>query len=176
MRSIRITRRRLVKTLLALGAGSVFSSYLPFAPAGGKVWAQLGAEKPTLELFHELSRLVTLKDDLDADTVKKMYKVFMDEPWGPEHITAVSSRIKAALAAGGQRRMLKDPSWKFTEGEKWFAEHLLTTWYLGIYYHEERPTQRITYEHALMFRALEGKLPIPYLEPTGFGKWAEAPE
>ena len=179
MRNIAVTRRTLVKTLLALGAGSVFSSYLAGFPGGGKVLAAEGDGKPSLETFKALSTLVTLHDDLDPDTVERMYKVFMDEPWGPEHTVRLHDKITTALAAGVARKKrppMKNPAWKLDDGEKWFADHLLTTWYLGIYYHAERPTQRIAYENALMFAPLRGLMPIPYLEPVGFGNWAEPPK
>lgn len=106
-----------------------------------------------------------------------MYKVFMDEPWAPEHINGLHKKIARALGEGSKKRAsLKDPSLKFTDGEVWFAEHLLTTWYLGIYYHQERPTQRILYETALEFSATKGVMPIPYLENVGYGAWTQAPK
>ncbi len=166
-----------MKTLLALGAGSVFFSTLsPFARDGGKVWAFLGDSTPSLETFAALSSLITLHDDLDADSIARMYKVFMDEPWAPEHIEGLHKKIIGALSDEKKRPSLKDPVWKFTDGESWFAGHLLTTWYLGIYYHEERPTQRILYENALQFRAIKGVMPIPYLENVGYGAWTSPPE
>ena len=93
----------------------------------------------------------------------------MNEPWGAEHIS------------GAYRKLRQQPNEsatveKLTEGEGWFVSHLLTTWYLGVYYHEKRPTQRVTYEHALMFDAVKDWLPIPLLESTGPGNWQKSPE
>jgi hypothetical protein len=177
---IAVTRRKLLKTLLALGVGSVFSSCLTgFAGSLEKIPVKSGDGKPSLETFTALSSLVTLHDDLDPETVKKMHAVFMDEPWGPDHIVRLHRKIVEGLAKRIDRKkhpLGQDGAWKLDEGEKWFAGHLLTTWYLGIYYHGERPTQRITFENALMFKAVEGLLPVPYLQPVGFGKWAEPPE
>ena len=62
------------------------------------------------------------------------------------------------------------------KGQAWFTSHLLSTWYLGIYYHEQRPTRRVAYETALMFDAIRGRLPIPFVEATGFGVWSEPPD
>lgn len=129
------------------------------------------------EDFATLSKAVTLRDDLPQEAVEKMYAVFKDEPWMAEHVTGLNKKIKKGLeTVAGKRPPMKDPAWKFSDGEKWFAAHLLTTWYLGIYYHEERETQRVLFADALMFDPLSGVLPVTYLEATGFGKWAEPPE
>ncbi len=138
------------------------------------------AEEKTvsLDVFRKVSSLVTLRDNLDADTVSRMYKVFLDEPWAPDHILRVHNKIVAGLANGLSRKnhLMKDLAWKFDEGESWFAGHLLMTWYLGVYYHAERPTQRVAYETALMFDSTRGILPIPLVESLGFGGWTDAPE
>lgn len=169
-----------MKTLLALGAGGVSLSYWgSFTGDTGLVRAALGAEtKASLEVFTALSSIVTLRDNLDAKTTQRMYKVFMDEPWGPDHILRVHEKLSAALVAGADRKKLslKDDKWQLDDGEKWFAAHLLTTWYLGIYYHEKRPTQRITFEDALMFDAVRGAVPIPFFENTPFGEWGYPPK
>jgi hypothetical protein len=178
------TRRHIVKTLLALGAGGVSLSYWrSAAAAGGSIMTAideaLAPEKPTLEVFTEVSKLVTLRDALDAETCKRMYAVFLDEPWGPEHILRLYEKISAALKHGVDKRKrpsLKAAAWDFDDGEKWFASHLLTTWYLGVYYHEERPTQRVAYETALMFEPTRGLLPVPFVDALGYGAWQERPE
>jgi hypothetical protein len=167
-----------VKTLLALGAGGVsLSWWKAFAADDGRILAATAglADKASLEVFRVLSNVITLQDDLDPDATKRMYEVFSAEPWGPEHMLRVYNKIRAALG-DKMRPAMKDKSWQFDEGEKWFAGHVLTTWYLGIYYHNERPTQRVTYEHALMFRSLRGIIPIPLFENTPFGEWANPPK
>ena len=166
-----------MKTLLALSAGGVSLSWCQaFADDGAKVRIAVGeATEATLELFTALSTIVTLHDDLDPDTTKNMYKVFMEEPWAPEHMLRVYNKVHKAL--GNKKRItLKDKSWQLDEGERWFSNHLLTTWYLGIYYHDKRPTQRVTFEHALMFSAVRGIIPIPFFENTPFGEWANPPK
>lgn len=170
---MQVTRRKVVKTLLALGAGGVLPSYFSaFTSDGGKVRASLLDLGPSPDAFRDLSAFVTLRDDLPPRALADMYKVFMDEPWGPEHMTGLLGKIKKGLK---NRPSLKDKSWDFSEGESWFAGHLLTTWYLGVYYHQERPTQRILYEDALMFKPLAGLIPVPFIEPIGYGAWAEKP-
>jgi hypothetical protein len=178
VRNTAISRRKLLKTILTLGAGGVFLSLPQFLTTGGVIHAAASDKLSSLEIFTEISRFVTLRETLDPDALQKMYHVFKDEPWSKEHATGIHQKITAALAQGfdKKRPALKNNSWKFTDGEKWFAEHLLTTWYVGIYYHQERPTQRVLYEEALMFEAFDGVLPIPYLENVGFGAWAEPPE
>ena len=49
-------------------------------------------------------------------------------------------------------------------GERWFVSHLVSIWYLGVYYHEQRSIQRITSDGALMYEAVRGLLPAPYVE------------
>lgn len=169
-----------MKTLLALSAGGVSLAYWnSFSGDAGLVRLALGAEeKATLEVFSALSSMITLRDNLDAETTRRMYKVFMDEPWAPDHILRLHKKLGAAIAAGADRKKLslKDEKWQLDDGEKWFAGHLLTTWYLGIYYHEKRPTQRITFEYALMFDSVRGLVPIPFFENTPFGEWGDPPK
>lgn len=171
------SRRQIIKTLLALGAGSVsLSCFQALADRPGAiVLPDTDAKTATVEVFEALSRLVTLRDRLDPETVQKMYKIFMDEPWAPDHIVRVYNKTRAALGKR-ERASLKDKSWKFDEGESWFVGHLLTTWYLGVYYHEQRPTQRIAYETALMFDPTRGIMPVPFRQALGYDGWAEAPE
>jgi hypothetical protein len=180
LKDIYLSRRQIVKTLLALGAGGVsLASYWDaFAGDAGLVRMALGAEeKATLEVFTALSRMITLRDNLDAETTRRMYKVFMDEPWGREHVLRLHKKLSAALAAGADRKKLslKDEKWQLDDGEKWFAGHLLTTWYLGVYYHEKRPKQRVAYETALMFDTIRGIIPVPLVEAAGFGTWTAPP-
>jgi hypothetical protein len=162
LKKISVTRRKLLKTLLALGAGGVFLS----GPLAGKI-SFAAAEGPfTLESFVALSSLVTLQDKLDNDTAQRMYDVFMKEPWGPEHMAGLFAKLRSALA--GKKEEL-------TDGEKWFSGHLLTTWYLGVYYHESSPPLRLAYDTALMFRAGDGVIPVPLVESVAFGDWAKKP-
>jgi hypothetical protein len=172
------SRRTILKTLLALGAGGVSLVYRDTLAAADNRRIALpagGAKEATLEVFTALSAIVTLHDDLDSDAAARMHKIFMDEPWGPDHIVRSYNKLRAALG-NKSRAVLTEPSWQLDEGERWFVGHLLTTWYLGIYYHNERPTQRVTYEHALMFAPVRGVIPIPFFENTPFGEWADPPK
>jgi hypothetical protein len=180
MEKIVLTRRQVVKTLLAIGAGSSYVAYVHFFTGNTvSVSGIKKAEKVTPEIFSNLCSLVTLRDKHDPGMTAHMYKVFMDEPWGPDHILRIYNKISAALPAyaGKKKRPpLADPQWKLNAGEKWFVGHLLTTWYLGIYYHEQRATQLISSEKALMFDMTRGVIPVPFYEATGFGAWADPPD
>lgn len=178
VRNIAISRRRLLKTILTLGAGGVFLSLPQFLTTNGIIHAAADDQLSSVEIFTEVSRFVTLREKLDPDALQNMYDIFKDEPWSQEHAAGIHRKITGFLAQDftKKRPPVTDESWKFTDGEKWFAEHLLTTWYLGIYYHQDRPTQRVLYEEALMYEALDGILPIPFLENVGFGAWTAPPE
>jgi len=178
IRNTAISRRKLLETFLTLGAGGVFLSLPQLLTTDGIIHANASDQLSSFDIFRDVSHFVTLRETLDADAMQKMYDVFMEEPWAKEHAAGIHKKITSALTVNlDQKRLaLKDDSWKFTDGEKWFAEHLLTTWYLGIYYHQEKPEQRILYEESLMFEAIDGLLPIPFLENVGYGAWTQPPE
>lgn len=174
------TRRQIIKSLIALGAGSTLLLYWRSLPRDDDVSIAVldGDGKPTLEVFSFLSSIVTLRDDLNPVMMKRMYEIFLAEPWGPDHMLRCYRKIMAALpkVKDTKRPPLKNDSWQFDKGEQWFLGHLLKTWYTGIYYNEERPSQIISYDHALMFAATKGYVPIPFLDATAFGKWATPPD
>jgi hypothetical protein len=132
---------------------------------------------PTFEVFMALLRIVLLREQLDEEVSRRMYRLFLDEPWGRKHIHTAYAALRAAIIERNQSadRTAPAPSDVLGPDEKWFVSHLITTWYLGVYYHERRPTQRVTYDRALMFDAIRGTIPIPFLESTGYGAWADLP-
>src|SRR4029077_10570032 len=101
MDKIVLTRRQIIKTLIALGAGSAFLAYWESLPGGKQQALPAIADdgKPSLEIFSALSSIVTLHDDLDPDMMQRMYKVFTDEPWAPDHILRVYRKIITVLPA-----------------------------------------------------------------------------
>jgi hypothetical protein len=179
--NIRLSRRQLAGMLVILAGGAAAAVWA--VPHGDKSKLDLALpeagdpNKPSLEVFAALSRIVLLRSDLDPEVTQRMYKVFMDEPWGPKHVGTAYGRLRRAIIA--RNSMPRDaepvPLDPLDGGEKWFVSHLLVTWYLGVYYHEKRPTQRITLDGALMFESVRGLMPKPFLESTGFGAWAELP-
>jgi hypothetical protein len=132
---------------------------------------------PSYDQFLALSKIVTVKETLDDEIARKMFKVFMDEPWGPEHIKSTYRILHAATVAHAGNKEIPEllDSVKLTKGERWFVSHILTTWYLGVYYHEERPHQRITFEGALMYEVLQGTM-FPWFTGERIpGYWTETP-
>lgn len=174
----KISRRSIVKALLTLGLSSVAAPYLNiFADDSSNLklpkLKRISLNNLDITAFKELSKIVTLQRNLDDETVKNMYEVFISEPWGKEHIVGLYNKLINNLTAHQTAHNIKKE--EFSDGEKWFTNHLLTTWYLGVYYHQDRPTKRITYEFALMYQTTNDLVPIPFTEATGFGNWAEPP-
>ena len=133
---------------------------------------------PSFDVFYRLSQWLTYREELDRDVAQRMFKVFQDEPWGKQHISRVYTKLKTAIQNSKDKTdisaLITDKY--FDDGESWFLSHLIYTWYIGIYYHDERPVQRITYEDALMFEAAGDWLPVPFLDHTPFGEWSKPPE
>jgi len=132
---------------------------------------------PSYDVFLALSKLVTCRETLNEDVARKMYPLFLDEPWGPEHIRSTYMALRSAVLAQAAKREMPElvEGASLREAERWFVSHLLATWYLGIYNHHERPTQRITYEGALMYDALQGAIPVWFSGERTPGYWTEPP-
>lgn len=180
MADIALTRRQVIQTLLALCAGGV--CLLGHDAAAGNTgfrgsWNNAHHD-PSLENFRDLSVFITLQDDLDPQAVRDIHEILMDEPWGPSHMKRLHTKIGAALERDAHIRDstdMQDAAWQFDEGEKWFARHVLEIWYTGLYLNSARPRARVIYDAALMFRCAPA-LPVPLVQPLGFGNWALPPE
>jgi hypothetical protein len=101
----------------------------------------------------------------------------MDEPWGKEHIVSCYKKLLVLLDTS---RLVYPPYTdqvreKLSASEKWFISHLLTTWFVGVYYHESTPAKRILYQQALMFQSLQNDYPTPFIEKVGYGGWVTPP-
>ena len=129
------------------------------------------------EVFLALSRLVTGWADLDRDVAALHYEVFSEEPWAAKHVNDLYAllldKLQGTAAADSALALLQKGD--LDGANDWFARHLLTTWYLGIYYHE-RQTTRVTYEGALMWRVVEDVAPIPGMSDLEYGYWLNPPE
>ncbi len=176
---IRLTRRQLSAALI-VAAGGV-AGYVWFRPDRTPIELALpppgDADQPSLEIFQALSRIVLARETLDPAVTQRLYDVFMDEPWGPQHIGGAYAGLYAAIAretwTWTKGRMA--PVARLDDGQRWFVSHLATTWYLGVYYHEQRAPLRIARGGALMHAALRGLAPAPYAEAAGFGRWSDRP-
>jgi Membrane bound FAD containing D-sorbitol dehydrogenase len=178
---IQITRRQLALGLLAAlgGGGAIY--WQRVGQDGTAVDLDLPPSRnpfaPEFDEFLALSQIVLMRSNLDKAGARKLYDVFVEEPWGPKHIGHAYAVLRRELAQTRRHGGAVGPLSlsRLEDGERWFVKHLLTTWYLGVYYHAERPTQRLLYDEALMFDAIRGVIPVPFLEATGFGAWAEPP-
>ena len=112
------------------------------------------------------------------DIARYIFEVIKDEPWGAGHVALVYNKLGAKIAA---EQDIVDVAELINTGffvhvESWFISHIVMTWYLGIYYHNERDTKLITYEGALMRQLIGDHVPVPYIGNTPYGKWSELPE
>ncbi|GEM_PF-1875434 len=128
-------------------------------------------------VFMSLSRILTGADKLDEDFGEHLYNVILAEPWGREHLTQVAEKLQITPASltisPVELNKMLIPE-RFSDGERWFINHLLTTWVTGIYYHQ-LGNQVLTYRHALMYSALDD-VSSPHGQCGGeFGYWTEAP-
>lgn len=178
---IRVSRRQIAVGLLAIVGGGTAAYWAgrredstPLdleLPAAGNPFAATFGE------FFALSQIVLLRSELNERGARRLYEVFLEEPWAGKHIGHAYKLLREELIKHYRNVGDRGPVdfSRLETGERWFVDHLVTTWYLGVYYHQERPTRRILYEEALMFDAIRGTMPIPFLESTGFGAWAEPP-
>lgn len=136
------------------------------------------AKSANLDVLYKLSQWVTYREHLSKDAAQKLYKIFENEPWGKEHIVQVYNKIRRSIQKSQNSYDLSQllKSDLFNDGEKWFISHVITTWYLGVYYHETSDDTRVLYEDALMFESLDGIAPIPYRGNITYGQWEYVPE
>lgn len=177
--SISITRREIAIRLLAIAG----SSALPYWASAQDDDTRLQITLPpadgshsTFDVFLALSRIVLIQADLDQVVARQLYDLFMAEPWGPKHIGTAYAALRETFTKRGQRggkeMVAQTP---LPVGEQWFISHLVTTWYVGVYYHPERPTRWITLRGAMMFRAVRDLIPERFYESVGFGGWTNPP-
>ncbi|MEP4036429.1 sugar dehydrogenase complex small subunit [Pseudophaeobacter sp.] len=162
----------------------------------GKLWAQIPSahvkdalarplpklnnlENPEFDVFFRLSQLVCLRVDLDVAVARRIYALIEVEPWGLHHVSALYALVLANLDTTGLPRPFAEliEEGRLGEGEAWFTRHLMTTWYLGIYYHESRPEPvRVSFETSLMWEALRGQVTPPGFSQGAIGDWNLPPE
>jgi hypothetical protein len=177
---ISLTRREIAICLLAATASSALPHWAAAQddhthlnitlPAAG------GANGASFEVFIALSQIVLIETDLDRAVARRLYDLFMAEPYGPKHIATCYAGLRETFSKRGERGGQDTfAHTKLAYGETWFISHLVTTWYVGVYYHPERPTQWIMLQEAMMYRPARGLIPEPYYESVGFGSWANPP-
>ena len=98
MLETRLSRRRLVAVLLTgLAAGKARSFWTAQRDDREFLKIALPAtpdfDNPSFELFLTLSKLVTLREQLNVEMAEKMYPLFINEPWGTHHISSTYQQL-----------------------------------------------------------------------------------
>ncbi|MDD2776991.1 MAG: sugar dehydrogenase complex small subunit [Gallionella sp.] len=171
-----LTQMDLAKRKLLVGLAA-FTAYqlLPNLVFANPIEAVATAQD--LGGFLQLSTILTGYALLDKDTARLILIHIRTEPWGKEHIAQVSAKVLPSSPdnTGSTTRRQRLDMTKFSEGERWFIGHLMTTWFTGVYYHQSG-NHVISYHNALMHAAIQDIRPIPgYSEGGAFGFWAEPP-
>lgn len=174
MNDINISRRALLDLLLRGSTAAVASHFWmgqasAVSPSDFELPAPDATDTPSFEVFLALSQLVTLRRQLDVSIARRMYPLFLDEPLGRQHIRSTYAQLSSLATTTNPDG--RDPKAMLGKGEAWFASHLLTTWYLGVYYHERMPPHRVAYAEALMFDAVAREMPRRYVDAVGYGAW-----
>lgn len=131
------------------------------------------SQTPSFRLFFALSQLVTQRRHPDASVAQRLYPLFREEPWGSQHM--LNSYAQLCRAATAANPGIGDATAGLGKAETWFTAHLLTTWYLGVYYHDRMPPRRVAYSEALMFEAVGLEMPRRFVDATGYGAWSVPP-
>lgn len=167
-----LSRRKLLGVL----AGLFASHWIPgvaFATPGPGSAAPVSED---LDAFIGLSAVATGVSMLDRETARLILEHIRSEPWGKEHLAQIAAKMMPAVSGSplpASRQQLLDPL-RYTEGERWFIGHLLTTWFTGIYYHQTG-NHVIAYRDALMHVALQDVRSIPGHCEGRFGFWSDPP-
>lgn len=170
-----VSRRRVVSALALLTMGQLVPCF---------AWADTQKNSDVLasfDTFMRLSRFITQVDRLDNETGQKIYSHIFSEPWGKEHLLQIEEKWRELQAENQSvvtlKQLLATKHFQSenAKGERWFMDHLLTTWFTGIYYHQSG-NHVITYRNALMHTALEDVRPVPGYCAGPFGYWAKPPE
>ena len=180
---VNVSRRSLIAALIGGGISAVAARYLMSTAAAETVFSLKLPEAgppnrtPSFEVFLALSQLVTLRSLLDEASARCMYPLFLEEPWGAHHIHSTYAQLLALLDEADKLPRHAHPflGGKLGKGQAWFASHLLTTWYLGIYYHERTAPVRVAYSGALMHDLVRPGIPRRFDEGSGFGAWGDPP-
>jgi hypothetical protein len=157
-------RRNTISLLAAALAGLV----LPF-----RAWAAANSQE-LLPVLIYIGKLLTGSDRLDTEFAQEVLDLINIEPWGKEHLSQLAEKL--AITADHPSVSLSDVSAllkpeRYSDGERWFINHLLTTLLTGIYYHQSG-NRVVSYQHALMFSVLVA----PHGQCGGeFGFWSVVP-
>lgn len=153
---------------------TLLTASLLFCAMPGRSWAiESQQQLQSFVVFINLSRILTGTDDLDLDFGKRIFTLIAAEPWGMQHLAQLAEKLQVTPSSGTMAERDLSPD-RFTSGERWFINHLLTSWVTGIYYHEVG-NQVVTYQHALMYSALRDVRAVHGQCGGEFGFWSAIP-
>jgi len=168
----KITRRDLLKILLVLSTPALFLTSIK----GNSVGQSLieNENHISFEKFFWMSQMITKQNNLDEKTTRKIYRLIINEPYGPEHLRSVYQQVKLKQTESkGEQRIIIKPA-DFSAGEQWFISHLLLTWYTGVYYHD-KGNHHVTLKHALMYKKISNFRTPPTYCAGAPGHWDGPP-
>ncbi|WP_259758698.1 sorbitol dehydrogenase family protein [Pseudomonas sp. GCEP-101] len=153
-----LSRRR----LLAVACASAALGGVLLSPAG-RTWAALTPQaEAELEDFMTLSQRLTGRSNLDPRIGQRLFQTLAQR----------DTALKQSLAELLERLGDAPDSW--SERQQWLARQILGGWYLGQIGDDSNATV-VTYEQALMFRAVDDVLVIRSYCPNQPGFWAAQP-
>lgn len=130
------------------------------------------------DVFYRLCQLILGQVDLNQEVAQKIYRLNNKEQWGRFHAASIYQLITDRYYDSEKAETLPLLVQKglFKEAEEWYLTHLLTTWHLGIYYHDDTPEPiRVSFSSSLMWQAVEGVIPVPGMSNFEPQYWAKAP-
>ncbi|MFJ3051591.1 sugar dehydrogenase complex small subunit [Pseudomonas nitroreducens] len=152
------SRRR----LLAVACASAALGGVLLSPAA-RTWAALTPQAATeLDEFMTLSQRLTGRSNLDPRIGERLFGVLAQR----------DTALRQSLAELLDR--LGDAPATWNERQQWLARQILGGWYLGQIGDDTSATV-VTYEQALMFRAVDDVLVIRSYCPNKPGFWAAQP-
>ncbi|MCP1648768.1 sorbitol dehydrogenase family protein [Pseudomonas sp. GD04087] len=153
-----LSRRR----LLAVACASAAAGGVLLSPAA-RTWAALTPQAATeLDEFMTLSQRLTGRSNLDPRIGLRLFGVLAQRD------TALRQSLTELLDRLG------DAPDTWNERQQWLARQILGGWYLGQIGDDSGATV-VTYEQALMFRAVDDVLVIRSYCPNKPGFWAAQP-
>lgn len=159
----------------------MLAAMMAMQATAGLAWAELQDEVPRVkdedfQAFVTISVFLTGVKQLDLEIAREIFTHLLAEPWGKEHLEQITVKLSPLLMAESMvvpRWQLLHPT-RFTGTEHWFIQHILTTWYTGIYYFEDT-SLFVAYQRALMNVALQDVMPTPGFSDGAFGFWSQLP-
>jgi hypothetical protein len=167
-------RRNFIKSLIAFyflnSSGLYATPFKNYTYFSSKKTDDIG----TLEDFHNLSKWICCRHELNLEDTKKIFSVFEKEPYVKEHMKRSFQLIKDKYIINSESTDFKSIWSEIPEqdGIKWFIGHVFTTWYLGIYYYEGIEPQKILHETSLMYLDMHDLGTVPFINPIGYAAWA----